>query len=104
MQSKYSIYRDEMLALWNSGTGYTAIAEILIEKYNLKVKSRYLRRTVTAIIKDSSPNFSNVNSNSALDEHLLERGINKEDVISVKHWQSMGGDYVSLLLLKKRKE
>ena len=92
MQSKYSIYTDEMLALWNSGTGYTAIAEILIEKYDLKVKSRYLRRTVTAIIKDSIPNFSNINNNSALDEHLLERGINKEDVISVKHWQSMGGD------------
>ena len=92
MQSKYSIYTVEMLALWNSGTGYTAIAEILIEKYNLNVKSRYLRRTVTSIIKDSIPNFSNVNNNSALDEHLLERGINKEDVIIYKKWQRLGED------------
>ena len=34
----------------------------------------------------------NLSHNSALDEHLLERGIDKKDVISVKHWQNMGGD------------
>ena len=34
----------------------------------------------------------NLSHNSALDDHLLERGIDKKDVISVKHWQNMGGD------------
>ena len=34
----------------------------------------------------------NLSHNSALDEHLLERGIDKKDVVSVKHWQNMGGE------------
>lgn len=35
---------------------------------------------------------TNVNGNSALDKHLQERGINKKDVTSVKHWQSASGE------------
>ena len=35
---------------------------------------------------------SNLNNNSALDLHLLERGIKKADVVSVKHWQSASGE------------
>ena len=35
---------------------------------------------------------TNVNGNSALDQHLQERGINKKDVTSVKHWQSASGE------------
>lgn len=35
---------------------------------------------------------SNVNSNTALDIHLSERGIDKKDVTSVKHWQSASGE------------
>ena len=38
-------------------------------------------------------NIDNVNDNSALTNHLNERGIDKDDVISVKHWQSASGDY-----------
>ena len=36
--------------------------------------------------------LDNINGNTALDTHLLERGIDKKDVVSVKHWQSMGGE------------
>ena len=36
---------------------------------------------------------TNVNGNSSLDKHLQERGINKQDVTSVKHWQSASGEY-----------
>tara|TARA_R110002020_G_scaffold267311_3_gene482443 strand:+ start:5023 stop:6105 length:1083 start_codon:yes stop_codon:yes gene_type:complete len=35
---------------------------------------------------------SNINSNTALDIHLSERGIDKKDVTSVKHWQSASGE------------
>jgi hypothetical protein len=37
-------------------------------------------------------NLENINGNTALDIHLKERGIDKKDVVSVKHWQSMSGD------------
>jgi len=36
---------------------------------------------------------TNINNNSALDQHLSDRGIDKDDVVSVKHWQSASGDY-----------
>jgi len=34
----------------------------------------------------------NLSHNSALDNHLKERGIDKKDVVSVKHWQNFSGD------------
>ena len=37
--------------------------------------------------------LANINGNTALDIHLKERGIDKKDIVSVKHWQSMSGDY-----------
>ena len=36
--------------------------------------------------------LQSINGNTALDLHLKERGIDKKDVLSVKHWQNMGGD------------
>ncbi len=36
---------------------------------------------------------TNINNNSALDQHLYDRGIDKADVVSVKHWQSASGEY-----------
>jgi hypothetical protein len=36
---------------------------------------------------------TNINGNSALDIHLAERGIDKTDVMSVKHWQSASGEF-----------
>lgn len=35
--------------------------------------------------------LDNINGNSSLDLHLKERGIDKKDVVSVKHWQSASG-------------
>ena len=37
--------------------------------------------------------IENVNDNTALEIHLKERGIDKDDVVSVKHWQSVNGEY-----------
>jgi hypothetical protein len=36
--------------------------------------------------------LDNINGNTALDIHLKDRGIEKKDVVSVKHWQSMSGE------------
>ena len=46
-------------------------------------------------------NIDNVNNNSALTNHLKERGIDKDDVISVKHWQSASGDYRFSIVTKE---
>jgi hypothetical protein len=35
---------------------------------------------------------TNINGNTALDLHLAERGIDKSDVVSVKHWQTSSGE------------
>jgi hypothetical protein len=43
----------------------------------------------------------NINDNSALDEHLSERGIDKKDVVSVKHWQSANGEYRFSIVTKE---
>ena len=37
--------------------------------------------------------LENINKNTALDLHIRERGISKDDIVSVKHWQSANGDY-----------
>jgi len=36
--------------------------------------------------------LDNINGNTALDLHLKDRGIDKKDVVSVKHWQNMSGE------------
>ena len=46
-------------------------------------------------------NLENVNDNSALTDHLNERGIDKNDVISVKHWQSASGEYRFSIVTKE---
>ena len=48
---------------------------------------------VDLILQRRATVVDNINNNSALDIHLKERGINKKDVVSVKHWQSGSGDY-----------
>ena len=104
MKNKYLIFQDEIVELWNTNHGYTAIAEILIANHNLEVTSNYLRKQVAKIIKTESlvNDLSNVNHHSALNEHLKERGINKEDVISVKHWQSMNGELRFSIVTKEK--
>ena len=54
MQNKYLIFQDEIVELWNTNHGYTAIAEILIANHNLEVTSNYLRKQVAKIIKTES--------------------------------------------------
>ena len=44
---------------------------------------------------------TNINGNTALDFHLAERGIDKEDVVSVKHWQSASGDFRFSIVTKE---
>tara|TARA_R100000808_G_C2149365_1_gene157763 strand:- start:110 stop:1195 length:1086 start_codon:yes stop_codon:yes gene_type:complete len=43
----------------------------------------------------------NINNNTALDEHLEDRGIDKKDVVSVKHWQSANGEYRFSIVTKE---
>jgi hypothetical protein len=37
--------------------------------------------------------LSNINGNTALDIHIKERGIDKDDIVSIKHWQAANGEY-----------
>ncbi len=46
-------------------------------------------------------NLENVNDNTSLDIHLKERGIDKKDVVSVKHWQSASGEYRFSIVTKE---
>ena len=50
MNNKYSIYRDEIIQLWNLENGYTAIADILIKNHGLNVTSNYLRKQKDSVI------------------------------------------------------
>ena len=45
------------------------------------------------LIYEHRADNTNLNGNTALDIHLAERGINKKDVVSVKHWQSASGEW-----------
>jgi hypothetical protein len=48
--------------------------------------------------------LDNFNDNTALDIHLAERGIDKKDVVSVKHWQNMGGELRFSVVTKEGKD
>ena len=45
------------------------------------------------IYQHRATHVENVNDNTALTTHLKERGIDPDDVVSVKHWQSASGEY-----------
>ena len=62
---------------------------------------RLTQEEVDLIYESRAENTTNINSNSALDIHLNQRGISKKDVISVKHWQSSGGDYRFSIVTKE---
>jgi len=47
--------------------------------------------------------LDNFNDNTSLDLHLKERGIKKEDVVSVKHWQSMKGELRFSIVTKENR-
>ena len=44
------------------------------------------------IYQNRAETVDNINGNTALEIHLKDRGINKKDVVSVKHWQSSSGE------------
>jgi len=45
------------------------------------------------IYQNRAAPLENINGNTALDLHIRERGISKDDIVSVKHWQSANGEY-----------
>ena len=60
-----------------------------------KLKGKRLRLSaeeVEMINESRGTDLENINGNTALELHLKERGINRDDVVSVKHWQNMGGE------------
>ena len=62
-----------------------------MKKYGKRL--RLSPEEVEMVYEGRAESTSNVNGNTALDVHLLERGIPKKDVVSVKHWQSASGEY-----------
>ena len=44
------------------------------------------------VYQNRAETVDNINGNTALEIHLKDRGINKKDVVSVKHWQSSSGE------------
>ena len=62
---------------------------------------RLSEEEVELIYENRAENTTNINGNTALDIHLSERGIDKKDVISVKHWQSAGGEFRFSIVTKE---
>ena len=60
---------------------------------DLKGKRMRLSVEEVEVINEFRGNdLENINGNTALEIHLKDRGIEKKDVVSVKHWQSMSGE------------
>ena len=62
-----------------------------MKKYGKRI--RLSPEEVEMVYEGRAASTTNLNGNTALDIHLSERGIDKNDVVSVKHWQSASGDY-----------
>jgi len=54
---------------------------------------RLSEEEVEMVYENRAESTTNTNGNTALDINLAERGINKKDVVSVKHWQSASGEF-----------
>jgi len=70
----------------------------------MKKYGRRLRLTQdeeNLIYQHRARTLENINDNSALNEHLTQRGIDKKDVVSVKHWQSANGEYRFSIVTKE---
>ena len=63
---------------------------------------RLSQQEVELINEFRGSDLENLNGNTALDLHLTERGINKQDVVSVKHWQSMSGELRFSIVTKEQ--
>jgi hypothetical protein len=57
---------------------------------------------VELINESRGKDLSNINGNTALDLHLKDRGISKQDVVSVKHWQNMSGELRFSIVTKEQ--
>ena len=62
-----------------------------MKKYGKRL--RLSEDEVEMVYESRAENTTNFNGNTALDMHLNERGIDKKDVVSVKHWQSASGEF-----------
>ena len=62
---------------------------------------RLSEEEVEMVYENRAEDTTNFNGNTALDVHLSERGIKKKDVVSVKHWQSAGGDFRFSIVTKE---
>ena len=57
---------------------------------------------VELINESRGKDLQNINGNTALDIHLKDRGIDKNDIVSVKHWQNMSGDLRFSIVTKEQ--
>ena len=62
---------------------------------------RLSHKEVDYILQKRATNLDNINNNTALDIHCENRGIDKKDIVSVKHWQSGSGDYRFSIVTKE---
>tara|TARA_R100001591_G_C4332748_1_gene178546 strand:- start:3 stop:263 length:261 start_codon:yes stop_codon:yes gene_type:complete len=62
---------------------------------------RLSEEEVEMILESRADSTANINGNTALETHLEERGIDKKDVVSVKHWQSASGEYRFSIVTKE---
>ena len=62
---------------------------------------RLSEEEVEMILESRADSTANINGNTALETHLYERGIDKKDVVSVKHWQSANGEYRFSIVTKE---
>ena len=69
------------------------------EEYGKRLRLNH--EEVDLILQNRAANLDNINDNSALDIHIQERGIDKKDIVSVKHWQSGSGDYRFSIVTKE---
>jgi len=62
---------------------------------------RLSKEEVDVILQKRANPLENINNNTALDIHCENRGIDKNDIVSVKHWQSGGGEYRFSIVTKE---
>ena len=70
-----------------------------MKKYGKRL--RLSKEEVEMVYENRAESTTNINGNTALDIHLSERGIKKDDVVSVKHWQSASGEYRFSIVTKE---
>jgi len=62
---------------------------------------RLSEEEVEMVYENRAESTTNTNGNTALDINLAERGIEKKDVVSVKHWQSASGEFRFSIVTKE---